>query len=349
MGMHAMTVTGPVGVDDLGVVLPHEHLFIDLRNQFTEFDDSEKQRVSRDEVSLRNLGALRRNPYAVKDNLCLDDMETIVEEVMFFKNRGGNTIVNCTPIGTGRNAAKLKEVAKRTGLNIIAGTGYYTYDTHPEQMGEWTAEEIAGQIVRELTEGIEDTQIKAGVIGEIGTSHPIHPDEEKNLIAAALAFQETGLPIHVHTYPWASEGIQALDILKRHGVDPSKIVICHLDVEPDVSYMRSVLDQGAVVEFDNFGKEFYIDSADRAFAGGIFIQDIERVRLIKRLIEWGYERQLLITNDICLKMMLRAYGGWGYDHILRNIVPMMLDEGISQETIDLFIRKNPKRLFMGAG
>jgi phosphotriesterase-related protein len=128
----------------------------------------------------------------------------------------------------------------------------------------------------------------------------------------------------------------------RAGVNPAKIVICHTDIDIDLTYIKALLDKGAFVEFDNFGKEFYIDPADRGFAGGIFARDIDRVRTIKALIDCGYEEQLLIANDLCLKCMLRHYGGWGYDHIVRNVVPMMLDVGISKESVKGLLENNPR-------
>lgn len=336
-----MTVCGLVSADSLGIVLPHEHLFIDLRNQFTEFEDPEKRRISHEKLRMGNLGVVRRNPYAIKDNLLLDDLEVIVAEVNAFKALGGKTIVDCTSIGIHRDQGKLYEVARRTGLHIIAGCGYYTHDTHPADMDQWSAERIADDMVSDLTVGIGGTDIKAGVIGEIGTSEPIHPNEKKSLLAAALAFRQTPVAIYVHIYPWGKAGLEAADLLVEQGVNPAKIVICHSDVGPDLEYIKALLKRGVFVEFDNFAKEFYIDPADRGFAGGEFVRDIDRVRAIKEILDWGYEEQILMTNDICLKCMLHHYSGWGYDHILRNVVPMMEDEGIPRETIDRILRSNP--------
>jgi phosphotriesterase-related protein len=342
MAKTVMTVVGPVDVDTLGVTLPHEHFLSDARNQFTEFDDPEKRRISAEPLRMDNLGVVRRNPYGIKDNLVLDDLELAIEEAEAFKALGGKTIVDCTPVGVHRAPEKLQELARRTGLNIIAGCGYYTYDTHPKEMDNWSAEQIADQMLRDLTSGIDGTSIRAGIIGEIGTSKPIRPNERKNLLAAALAFQQTGAGIQVHTYPWGHEGLEAVEILVGAGVDAAKIVICHTDVEIDLNYIKAILKKGVFVEFDNFGKEFYIDPVDRGFAGGIFARDLERVTTIKTLVEGGYDKQVLVTNDLCLKCMLHHYGGWGYDHILRNVVPMMLDEGISLESIDNFLQNNPK-------
>jgi phosphotriesterase-related protein len=339
-----MTVRGPVSADSLGITLPHEHLFIDLRNQFTEFENPEKRRISHKKLHVGNLGVVRRNPYAIKDNLLLDDLEVTVAEVGTFAALGGKTIVDCTSIGIHRDPEKLYEVARRTGLNVIAGCGYYTHDTHPAEMDQWSAEKIADDIVSDLTVGIDGTGIKAGVIGEIGTSEPIHPNEKKSLLAATLAFRQMPVAIYVHIYPWGKAGLEAADLLVEQGVNPAKIVICHSDVELDLEYIRALLKRGVFVEFDNFAKEFTINPADRGFAGGVFVRDIDRVRAIKEILDWGYEEQILVTNDICLKCILHHYGGWGYDHVLRNVVPMMLDEGISRETIDRILNDNPKQV-----
>jgi phosphotriesterase-related protein len=343
--MSLMTVTGPIETNQMGVTLVHEHLFIDLQNQFTEFTDPEKKRISQEKVNINNLGRLRLNPYAVKDNLVLDNMDHAAWEMIAFKKAGGHTVVDCTSIGINREPQKLRELAKVSGINIVAGSGYYTQDTHPKEMPGWGAEVIADQIVRDFVDGIEGTDVKAGIIGEIGTSKEILPDEAKNLLAAALAFKRVGAPVQVHTYPWSQAGLEALDLLIENGVAPEKIVLCHLDIEPDMAYMKAALDKGVYVEFDNFGKEFVIDPSDRGFAGGIFIRDLERIQIIKKLVDDGYERQILVTNDICLKSMLCCYGGWGYSHILKNIVPLMHSEGIKQDLIDVFLQNNPRDLF----
>jgi phosphotriesterase-related protein len=342
--MDVMTVTGGVARDALGVVLPHEHLFIDLRNQFTEFDDPEKQEISQQPLCMANLGTVRMNPYAIKDNLLLDDVGIAVQEAEHFKKRGGNTIVDCTSIGINRDPLKLRTLAEETGLNIVAGCGYYTYDTHPDGIEDWSAEKIADHMLCDMLEGIDGTGIRAGIYGEIGTSDPIRPSEAKCLQATAIAFQQKRAEVQVHTFPWGQAGLEASHLLIDGGVDPGKIVICHTDIEFDVPYIVSLLRLGVNIEFDNFGKEFFILKEDRGFAGGVFARDIERVRLILDLLEQDYEEQILITNDICLKSMLRAYGGTGYDHILCNIVPMMKGEGISDETIDTFLKKNPARV-----
>lgn len=337
-----MTVTGPKDSHQLGVTLAHEHLFIDIRNQFTEFQDPEQRRLSHESLRLDNLGVVRRNPYAIRDNLLLNDFGTAVNEMEAFKKAGGRSVVDCTSVGILRDPKNLRALAQEAGVNIIAGCGYYTVDTHPARVAQCSCRELANEMIHDLRVGMDGTDIRAGVIGEIGTSNPIHPDEKKSLQAAALAQVETGAGVQVHTYPWGQAGLEAADTLVAAGVEPRKVAICHIDVEINLEYICALLDKGVLVEFDNFGKEFYIDPAERGFAGGIFARDLDRVRAIKQLVERGYGKQILVTNDICLKCMLHAYGGWGYDHILRNIVPMMLDEGINETSLWGLLKDNPQ-------
>jgi phosphotriesterase-related protein len=346
--MNAMTVLGPVEPEALGVTLAHEHLLIDLRNQYTAPDGPERRRLGEQPLGPANVGEVRRNPYAIRDNLLLDDVELAGREINEFRKLGGATVVDCTSLGIGRSAQSLREIARRTGLNVIAGCGYYTRDTHPVDMPGRSAEALAEEMVRDLTVGIDGGDIRAGVIGEIGTSRTILPDEEKNLRAAAIAHRKTGAAVYVHTYPWGRTGLEAAAILTRGGVPPERIVICHIDVEIRLDYIRELLAAGVFVEFDDFGKEFFPDSAGReGFAGGAFARDTERAAAVAQLVRQGYQRRILVANDICLKVMLRQYGGRGYGHILNRVLPMLVREGIDPAAAHSLLTDNPARLLCG--
>ncbi len=341
------TVKGVMKIEDLGVIAPHEHIFINLLNQYPGRKDVYRVDGDNDKVNIKNLGDLRRNCYLIRDNLVLDDIDTAIDEMEYYKHARGNSVVDLTPIGVGRDIKKLKKVSETTGVNIIVGCGLYTHDAIPEQLGRMTVEELAAHYIHELTVGIDFTDIKAGVIGEIGTSDKIYPVEERALRAAAIAHKETDAPIYVHTYPWGHEAEKVLDIIEEYGVEASRVCICHLDVKIDYDYMTSVLKRGAYLEFDDFGKEFYIIKKPGEFAGGAFACDIERVHMIKKLIADGYEDQLLLANDVCLKQLLHTYGGWGYDHVMSNIVPMMISEGIDEKVTKKIVEDNPKRFLSG--
>jgi phosphotriesterase-related protein len=342
--MMVNTVLGPVDAEDLGVTLSHEHLFIDITNQFTEPADPGKRRLGRAKVGPEHAAVLARNPYAIRDNLLLDDPGLAAEEVAFFRETGGRTIVDCTPIGIGRDVRRLRELSRAVGIHVVAGCGYYTADAHPAGLGGRSAEDIADELERELREGIDGTGIRAGVIGEIGTGTPIHPDERKCLVAAAKASRRTGAAIQVHTYPWGRTGLEAVDVLLAAGADPRKIAICHTDVDIHPDYQRALLERGVFLQFDNFGKEFAIPPEDRGYAGGAFAADRERVKAIASLVDAGHERRLLVTNDLCLKSMLRRFGGRGYAHAIDGVAGMLRAEGIPEGTIQGFFVENPRTL-----
>lgn len=342
--MKVTTVLGPIDADELGVTLPHEHLFIDISNQFTESADPEKRRLGRERVRAEHAAVLACNPYAIRDNLLLDDPDLAAEEIGFFRDAGGRTVVDCTPVGIGRDVRRLRDLSRATGVHVVAGCGYYTADTHPAGLRDRSIEDRADELERELRDGIDGTGIRAGVIGEIGTGKTIHPDERKCLVAAAMASRRTGAAIQVHTYPWGRTGLEAVDVLLGAGADPAKVAICHTDVDIDPDYQRSLLARGVFLQFDNFGKEFDIPPEDRAYAGGGFAADRERARAIASLVAAGHERRILVTNDLCLKGMLRRYGGRGYAHAIVGVAALLRAEGIPEATIRAFSVENPRAL-----
>lgn len=341
--MSVQTVLGKVPKEGLGIIAPHEHIFIDISTFFYKrniegFDNSES--VS---VAIENLGVLNRDPYALKDNLVLDDYEIQKRELMRFKAAGGKTVVDSTSIGINRKPEMLRRMAMETGLNIIAGTGYYVRSTHSQQIKSMTEDEIAGLMIKELTHGMDDSDIPAGIIGEIGISEVFDHDERKVLRASAIAHLKTGAGVQVHINPWTTNGLEAVEILLSEGVPSSKICICHVDVEGREDYIKKLLQMGVFIEFDNFGKEYFVDREARRPDYGLFIRDTERISLIKKIIEWGYLDQILLSCDVCLKTLLRSYGGWGYDHVLKNIVPMMDEANITHEQIQTMLRDNPSK------
>ncbi|WP_260405662.1 phosphotriesterase family protein [Paenibacillus sp. 598K] len=343
-----MTVTGRVAKNALGWVLPHEHAFIDLRPLVPKPVGIAQQKLAGQQVELRNLGKLMRNPYAVLDNAVLDEEDVIRDELLKFKQAGGKTFVDLTLRDIGRDPVLLAGLARELDMYIIAGCGYYVRGSHPPDMDDRTVQSITEELLREITVGIDGTSIKAGVIGEIGTSEIIYPNERKTLIAAALAQKETGLGLHVHTDLYTENGYEIVDLLTKHGAAPEKICINHVDVDIRMPYIKDLLNLGVYVEFDNFGKEFYADKRDRSVLRGLFARDIDRVKAIKQMIDWGFLSQILVSTDVCLKTCLHRYGGWGFDHMLTNIIPMMEDEGITPQQIEALMCHNPAQ-FMDNG
>lgn len=345
--MKINSVCGELFREKLGTVTTHEHVLLDLTNFYQELPVTGVEDPATQKVEMWNLGILSRDCYALKDNLLLDNETVQTEELAFFKKAGGDTVVDASLPGIGRNPEALRRISEKTGLNIIMGTGFYVGSTHPEELQTMVERQIADLMVKELTEGVDGTDIRAGYIGEIGISEIFDDKERKVLRAAALAQKDTGVAINVHINPWTINGLEAADILLEAGVQPDRICISHIDVENRKEYVYSLLRKGVYVEFDNFGKEYYIRREVRNSGYGLFVHDTERVTFLKKMIDDGYLKQILLSCDVCLKNLLHKYGGWGYDHVLTNIVPMMEDEGISKEQIQTLLVENPANWLFG--
>lgn len=339
--MPVMSVLGKIEAGELGVVTPHEHIFIDMAVFFSEPQEIGAKRIAYEPVAIDKLGVLKRNPFALLDNVRMMDPATQKEELLYFKRAGGRTVVDATTVGLGRDVELLRHMAMETGLNVVVGAGFYVEGAQAAQAKEMSVEQIERQIVREVQQGIGHSGIRAGIIGEIGVSHEMFPFERKSLTAACRAQVQTGAPLMIHINPWSTQGLQAMEIVQAHGIAPNRVVICHSDVENRQDYIQRLLDMGVYIEFDNFGKEMATDPWDIKPGSGRFVTDWERVHLLKKLIDTGYEKQLLFSCDVCLKTLLHAYGGWGYDHVLTHILPMLREVGIKEETFKHILVDNP--------
>lgn len=345
--MKINSVCGELSREQLDVVTTHEHVLLDLTGFYQALPVPGIEDPASQKVEMWNLGILSRDCYALKDNLLLDDEDVQAEELVRFKQAGGSTVVDASLPGIGRNAQALKRISQKTGLNIIMGTGFYVGETHPKELAKMTERQVADLMVKELKEGVDDTGIRAGYIGEIGISEIFDERERKVLRAAAMAQLDTGVAINVHINPWTTNGLEAADILLDAGVSSERICISHIDVENREDYVYALLKKGVYVEFDNFGKEYYIRREVRNSGYGLFVHDTDRVTFLKKIIDDGYLSQILLSCDLCLKNLMHKYGGWGYDHVLTNIVPMMEDEGITQEQIQTLLVKNPADWLLG--
>ena len=318
------TVLGEIPESDIGVCSSHEHVFIDMRG-CVDITGNEPP-VFFEKMDAEKRAEIYDDPYAVLDNALLDEEDKAIFELKFFKAHGGDTLIDCTSDEIGRDVNKLKRVSLESGVNIIVGCGHYYEKAHFAYVKDASVETLADEMRTDILKGIAGTDIKAGIIGEIGTSAVIGDGERKVLTAAGIVGAETGKAIHVHTDLYTENGFEVVKILTAEGVKPQKICIDHVDVLLRPDYIRGLLDLGVYVEFDNFGKEFYINEKRR------FAYDLERIRLLKRLIDEGYKKRILVCNDICLKSMWVSYGGQGYAHILRTVKNMATENGIDGKT-----------------
>ncbi len=221
--MQVMSVTGPVDASDLGVVLPHEHVFADLVREY------------------RGTGLL-------------NDEHLARQELTLLREAGGHTLVDLTLDEIGRDPAALRRAAEATGITIIMGCGHYRdpYLNH-DWFNRHAVDAIAGQIVADIEEGVNGTGIRAGIIGEIGADKwYISAAEERSFRAAARAHLRTGLTISTHAARWPV-GLEQVRLLAEEGVDPRRVIVGHADTVPIPDYHLNLARQGCYISFDSIG------------------------------------------------------------------------------------------------
>jgi len=356
LGSSVTTVAGPISPDKLGITLTHEHCLIDLRPYWRAPEEATQRKSALATVKIRTIGRSRRNPLGNRDNLVLSDTELATKELLEFRALGGASVVDLTLADIGRDAKALRGLAQSTGLNIIAGCGHYIQISHPQELAKESIDSIEDRLLREVQKGIGNTDIRAGVLGEIGTSCPLHKDEEKVLRAAGRVHKKTGVAIAVHLSPaprldqWM--GPVVLDILESEGVNPARVLLCHLDnmLAPGTDFLlavkhhRDLAERGCFIGYDGCGKEHYFPSGSRAAFPSFWCpHDRERAKAASLLYEAGFGGQLLLSHDVCFKIELTRYGGFGYGHILRTFRSNLQDCGIGIEEINKFITENPRR------
>jgi phosphotriesterase-related protein len=320
----------------------HEHLFIDLTHLIDAPEQDWQRPLVDAELTLANRGLLHVDPYVSRKNLALDDPDLAVSELAPFKALGGGSLVELTTVGIKPRPAALRDVSERSGVHIVAGCGHYTGVTHPPEVAALPEAELIERLVGEIENGLGGTDVRPGIIGEIGTSAPIQPDEEKVLRVAAAAQRRTGLAINVHVAIFGRQALRALDVLDAAGADLGRVVVSHLDELIDLDDHRAILARGAYVEYDCFGSDFFYDNGGTADPS-----DRERVNALIELLDAGWADRLVISHDVCTKLQLLAYGGHGYGHILRSIVPRLRRRGVDEATLHGLLVDNPARLLTG--
>lgn len=295
------TVTGTTDSDDVeGWVLPHEHLAIDLT-------------TPTDSVAV------------------VDDWQEVSRELSELREHTGlSLVIEQTCRGMGRNVGQLAALSASTGVSIVAGTGYYYERFHPEGELANNVDKVVDILLSDITVGIDNTGIRAGVLGEIGTSGAAMTAHERNsLTACALASIETGVSIGTHAH--LSQGaVQQLELLTKAGVPVDRIALGHQDLTADVKTLYPLLESGAYVAFDTVGKNSYQ-------------KDSTRLEMLLRLLEDGFARQLLLSNDISRNSYLLSQGGHGYGHLYRSFRASLIAAGVDQDTLDLLLRANALR------
>lgn len=329
-----MTVSGPVPASAIGPTLMHEHLLCDITLP-------DLRGVPHRPVTLDTHFSALYRPEQHPGNHVLDDEALAARELGRFRHAGGTHVVELTIDGISPNPAGLRRIAAASGVGIIAGCGTYIAPYLDQTTLALDEATLAERMMAAVTTGIGGTDVRAGIIGEIGCSWPLHPFERRALIAAARVAAATGLALTVHPgrHPDALAEIVAL--AGEAGLDPSRLILCHIDRTLfSLDEMLAVARLGAILEFDFFGIEttrYWIASVDLPNDGA-------RLRFIRGLIDEGFGDRILISQDICTKARLAAYGGHGYAHLLENVRPMMQARGFSEEEIETLLVATPRAL-----
>ena len=305
-----MTVRGPVAGTDLGFTLPHEHIYCTLRHADYRYD--------------------------VADQFV--DEDVMADEITAFADLGGETIFDLSVPDNGRSPERLRTLSERTGMHFVMGCGWYrgNYYLPEERIGRRSAGDLAEELIREITDGVGDTGIRPGVIGEIGSEKDwVSPAEERVLRAVARAHKATGLAIGaLHAIgPVAPE---QLTILEEEDVDMTRVAVAHCDAYPHLRYLLGLLERGVYIMFDNCGQ----------YRGmGQFENRI--LDLIVELVDRRFEDRLMLSHDVCKLGQLRIHGGTGFVYLSETFLPALIAKGVPEATIRTITHDNPRRWLTG--
>jgi phosphotriesterase-related protein len=343
--MDVMTVTGPVPVEELGIILPHEHLIMAFDWPGLWPDVSDYPELVWQKVSIENLWALRRNYCAIRDNALLDSVDDACQEVQRFQAAGGRTIMEVSTLGLYGDPARLRQISERTGVNIIAGTGFYLDQTFPDEVLRMSVDDMYAVMMRDLCDGFPGTGVRAGFIGEVGISGEMTPAEERSLRASARAQRDAGVCMNIHI--GSGMYAKAIAILQEEGANFKRLSFAHCDGLP-LEKTRELVELGIYAETDCFGNEFYVDNG--AYDGPwpwYFGNDGDKLRTLQRAIDAGLAHHLFFSQDVCSKMQTVNYGGYGYAHLLENILPMLEHIGVAHDTLLQIMTANVARYIRG--
>ena len=317
---YIQTVNGPVDPEEMGHILPHEHIICDA--------------------------SLSRS-YLAKDIpktqiMFLDDTDEMIDECRKFKADGGSGIVEVTCHGWGRDPVALAEISRKSGVHIIATTGFYIEDFMPSWVSDKSIEQLAKWIEREIRNGCNAklsnnvTNIKAGIIKTAVSRPHFSHLELKGLLAVAKSHLKTGAPITSHNsgsirfeMEGGNIGTEMIDILENEGVDPKSVIVGHADENVDIRHLTKLAKRGAFVQFDTVGKAYILDET--------------RADLVIGLKKRGYLDHVLLSHDQNRKPILRNYGGPGYSDIINRFVPLLREKGMNDKDIEKILVNNPAK------
>jgi len=317
------TIRGPIDSSNLGRVLIHEHIFL-MHMEYT---------------------------YNYREDFFQEKTITdAADRLNALKASGVDTIIDLTVLGLGRHAPSLAKVGPLTDLNIIVSTGAYTFDAVPEPFGFYgpgllhdAPEPMIEHFTRDIVKGIAGTGIKAGELKCAIDMQGLKPGVERIMRAVAQTNRNTGVPITVHTAPQIESGLTVQQVLTEEGVNLEDVIIGHCGDTGNLDYLMKLADKGSLLGMDRFGVDFAITTA-------------ERVATIVEMVKRGYVDHMALSHDCCawsdffpaVEDYHAAMPNHHYLHIHQDVVPALLEAGVSQADIEKMFVDNPRRHFEAA-
>ena len=320
------TARGPIDTADLGTTLMHEHIFVltpDVQQNYPQEWGSEDERVADAVARLNEVAAL-----------------------------GVRTIVDPTVVGLGRYLPRIARVAEQVDLNIVVATGLYTYDDVPfffhhrgpalnAALGTEVPDPMVDMFVGDIRDGVAGTSMKAGLLKCAIDHQGMTPGVERVMRAVALAHQQTGTPITVHTHPGSQQGLAVKRVMcDEMGVDPRRIVLGHSGDSADADHLSELAEAGFLLGMDRFGINLAVTFEARA-------------DVVVELCRRGYAESMVLSQDAACYIdwidpgVVELMPQWRYTHISQEVLPYLLEHGVTQEQIDAMLVDNPRRYFEG--
>jgi phosphotriesterase-related protein len=313
------TVLGSRRGDQLGQTLMHEHVFVRIPELDTDFPDPEWNGSEAIERAVSGLTTLH--------------------------SLGVRTVVDLTVPGIGRDVRTIAVVADRSPVNLIVSTGYYTAGALPPYFGIRGPgrlldgpDPLVELFVRDIQVGIARTAVRAGMLKVMTTGADIDGDAARVMIAAAIAHQQTGVPITTHSEPGLRNGLLQQAFLREHGVAPERMIIGHSGDTEDVDYLRALMDEGSTIGMDRFGMEHVL-------------ADDRRVATVLTLLGLGYADRMILSQDAAYYSRVtppswraQAAPNWHLENIPRRILPLLRQRGASDLDLHQMLVSNPRRL-----
>jgi len=322
--MTVETVRGAIPTEGLGVTLMHEHVFVLSPEIIANYPEGWGDEAAREDAAVEKLNAL--------------------------KAAGVDTIVDPTVIGLGRYIPRIQRVAARTELQIVVATGVYTYGDVPMYFhftGPGTAlngpEPMIDLFVRDITEGIAGTGVKAAILKCATDEAGVTPGVDRVLRAVAAAHRATGVPITTHTHAHSRRGLEQQRIFAAEGVDLSRVVIGHSGDTTDLDYLEELVAAGSYIGMDRFGIDNVLGFEDR-------------VDTVVKMCERGHADRMVLAHDASCYIdwlpeaaLPLVLPNWHYLHIHHDVLPALRKRGVTEEQITTMLVGNPRAIFSHGG